>query len=99
MPLGSWRSSSISSLVNSALGRFGRRALEMATMRLPRDDLISAVRYAFMMRRSGKVLDECKSYGKAPGAHDPATYDPRSPRGPTAAANSASPGHAAKPAV
>ena len=24
-----------------------------------------------MMRRSGKVLDECKSYGKAPGAHDP----------------------------
>jgi hypothetical protein len=28
----------------------------------------------------------------APGAHDPATYDPRPPRGPTAAANSASPG-------
>jgi phage terminase large subunit-like protein len=44
-----------------------------------RDDLISAARYAFMMRRSGKVLDDCESYGRAPGA-DPANYDPRPPR-------------------
>ncbi len=44
-----------------------------------RDDLISAVRYAFMMRRSGKVLDDCETYGRAPGA-DPANYDPRPPR-------------------
>jgi hypothetical protein len=35
-----------------------------------RDDLISAVRYAFMMRRNGKRLDECESYGKAPGTGD-----------------------------
>jgi phage terminase large subunit-like protein len=45
-----------------------------------RDDLISAVRYAFMMRRSGKLLDECDSYGRAPGAHDAGAYDPRPPR-------------------
>jgi hypothetical protein len=32
-----------------------------------REDLISAVRYAFMMRRSGKGLDDCDSYGRAPG--------------------------------
>jgi phage terminase large subunit-like protein len=44
-----------------------------------RDDLISAVRYAFMMRRSGKVLDECDTYGRAPGV-DGAQYDPRPPR-------------------
>src|SRR5262249_12251350 len=28
-----------------------------------RDDLISAVRYAFMMRRSGKPLEGCEPYG------------------------------------
>ncbi|MEO6781842.1 MAG: terminase family protein [Bradyrhizobium sp.] len=32
-----------------------------------RDDLISAARYAFMMRRHGKRLDQCESYGSAPG--------------------------------
>jgi phage terminase large subunit-like protein len=32
-----------------------------------RDDLISAARYAFMMRRKGKVRDECEGYGRAPG--------------------------------
>jgi phage terminase large subunit-like protein len=44
-----------------------------------RDDLISAVRYAFMSRRSGKVLGDCETYGRAPGA-DPSIYDPRPPR-------------------
>jgi phage terminase large subunit-like protein len=44
-----------------------------------RDDLICAVRYAFMMRRSGKVLDDCENYGRAPGA-DPNNYEPRPPR-------------------
>ena len=43
-----------------------------------RDDLISAVRYAFMMRRSGKPLEGCENYGRAPGAE--VTYDPRPPR-------------------
>lgn len=42
-----------------------------------RDDLISAVRYAFMMRRHGKVLDEVESYGKAPGIASADIYDPR----------------------
>jgi phage terminase large subunit-like protein len=32
-----------------------------------RDDLISAVRYAFMMRRSGKPLEACEEYGRGPG--------------------------------
>lgn len=32
-----------------------------------RDDLISAKRYAFMMRRHGKALDACETYGRAPG--------------------------------
>ena len=32
-----------------------------------RDDLISAMRYAFMMRRSGKALSNCEGYGYAPG--------------------------------
>lgn len=27
------------------------------------DDIISAVRYAFMMRRKGKSLDQCDEYG------------------------------------
>jgi phage terminase large subunit-like protein len=44
-----------------------------------RDDLISAVRYAFMMRRHGKPLDECEAYGRVPGV-DGAQYDPRPPR-------------------
>lgn len=42
-----------------------------------RDDLISAARYAFMMRRSGKPLDECEPYNRAPGTDDPSAYDPR----------------------
>jgi hypothetical protein len=41
-----------------------------------RDDLISAARYAFAMRRSGKLLESCESYGRAPGADD-GNYDPR----------------------
>jgi phage terminase large subunit-like protein len=35
-----------------------------------RDDLISAARYAFMMRRKGKGLGECEGYGRAPGVGD-----------------------------
>jgi phage terminase large subunit-like protein len=42
-----------------------------------RDDLISAVRYAFMMRRSGRRLDECEAYGRAPGVEVLDIYDPR----------------------
>ena len=42
-----------------------------------RDDLISAVRYAFMMRRSGKPLEACDSYGRAPGTPSPEAFDPR----------------------
>jgi phage terminase large subunit-like protein len=42
-----------------------------------RDDLISAARYAFMMRRSGKLLDACEPYGRAPGIASPDAYDPR----------------------
>jgi phage terminase large subunit-like protein len=45
-----------------------------------RDDLISAGRYAFMMRRSGKPLDSCEPYGRAPGVGGPDLYDPRPPR-------------------
>jgi hypothetical protein len=45
-----------------------------------RDDLISAVRYAFMMRREGRLLEACESYGQAPGAMDASQFDPRSPR-------------------
>jgi hypothetical protein len=44
-----------------------------------RDDLLSSMRYAFMMRRSGKQLDTCESYGRAPGVAAPGTYDPRPP--------------------
>ena len=32
-----------------------------------RDDLISAARYAFMMRRKGKGLSQCEGYGRSPG--------------------------------
>ena len=32
-----------------------------------RDDLISAVRYGFMARRSGRLLSDCDAYGYAPG--------------------------------
>jgi phage terminase large subunit-like protein len=39
-----------------------------------RDDLISAARYAFMMRRHGKLLDACENYGLAPGVD---IYHPR----------------------
>jgi phage terminase large subunit-like protein len=42
-----------------------------------RDDLISAVRYAFMMRRSAKQLGELERYGRAPGVDDGAGYVPR----------------------
>jgi len=42
-----------------------------------RDDLISAVRYAFMMRRSGKPLDGCEPYGRAPGVDVVDIDDPR----------------------
>jgi phage terminase large subunit-like protein len=42
-----------------------------------RDDLISAVRYAFMMRRSGRRLDECEAYGRSPGVDVIDIYDPR----------------------
>jgi hypothetical protein len=42
-----------------------------------RDDLISAVRYAFMMRRSGKQLEACDDYGRAPGVDTADAYDPR----------------------
>jgi phage terminase large subunit-like protein len=46
-----------------------------------RDDLISAVRYAFMMRRNGKPLDGCEPYGRSPGVEVVDLYDPR-PRPP-----------------
>ena len=42
-----------------------------------RDDLISAGRYALMMRRSGKPLEACEEYGRAPGVAGPDLYDPR----------------------
>ena len=51
------------------------RSADYKIVRL-RDDLISATRYAFMMRRHGKPLDGCESYGRAPGV-DGAQYDPR----------------------
>ncbi len=35
-----------------------------------RDDLISAARYAFMMRRKGKPLSQCEGYGRTPGVGD-----------------------------
>jgi hypothetical protein len=41
-----------------------------------RDDLLSATRYAFMMRRQGRALEGCEGYGRAPGV-DGAQYDPR----------------------
>jgi hypothetical protein len=31
-----------------------------------RDDLISAARCVFMIRRSGKLPDHCEGYGRAP---------------------------------
>jgi hypothetical protein len=42
-----------------------------------RDDLISAVRCAFMMSRHGKLPSDCESYGRARGMDDGARYDPR----------------------
>jgi hypothetical protein len=42
-----------------------------------RDNLISAVRYAFMARRSGKPLEACDDYGRAPGTPSPEAFDPR----------------------
>ena len=45
-------------------------------MRL-RDDLISAARYAFMMRQSDKSPDGCEQYGRAPGVDTGDRYDPR----------------------
>jgi phage terminase large subunit-like protein len=43
-----------------------------------REDLISAARYAFMMRRHGKPLDSCETYGRAPGTE--VNYDTSVPR-------------------
>jgi phage terminase large subunit-like protein len=46
-----------------------------------RDDLLSSMRYAFMMRRNGKQLDTCETYGRAPGVGPPEVWNPRpSPR-------------------
>jgi len=45
-----------------------------------RDDLISAVRYAFMMRRSGKPIEACDDYGRAPGVDTADMYSPRPTR-------------------
>jgi phage terminase large subunit-like protein len=46
-----------------------------------RDDLLSSMRYAFMMRRNGKQLDTCETYGRAPGVGSPEVWNPRpSPR-------------------
>jgi hypothetical protein len=45
-----------------------------------RDDLLCAVRYAFMMRRSGRPLESCEAYGRAPGVDVGTRYDPRPPR-------------------
>ena len=44
-----------------------------------RDDLISAVRYAFMMRRQRQARQtECEAYGRAPGVDVRGDrYDPR----------------------
>ena len=41
-----------------------------------RDDLLSATRYAFMMRQKGKMLNELEAYGRTPGI-DGAQYNPR----------------------
>jgi hypothetical protein len=35
-----------------------------------RDDLIPAARYAFMMRRKGKIREQCEGYVCAPGVGD-----------------------------
>ena len=40
-----------------------------------RDEVISAVRYAFMERYNGKLLDGCEPYGRAPGIAG--EFDPR----------------------
>ena len=46
-----------------------------------RDDLISAARYAFMMRRKGKSLTQCEGYGRTPGTGDfPMTARSQQPR-------------------
>jgi phage terminase large subunit-like protein len=45
-----------------------------------RDDLLSATRYAFMSRRMGRQLEECESYGRAPGVPTPDMFDPRPTR-------------------
>jgi hypothetical protein len=45
-----------------------------------RDDLICAVRYSFMMRRKGRLLEECEPYGRAPGVDVGTQYDPRPPQ-------------------
>jgi hypothetical protein len=44
-----------------------------------RDDLLSATRYAFMMRRSGKLLSACEEYGRAPGVPTAEMFDPKPP--------------------
>ena len=48
-----------------------------------RDDLISAVRYAFMARYKGKLLDGCEPHGRAPGIageYDPHPMRPVAPQ-------------------
>jgi hypothetical protein len=45
-----------------------------------RDDILCAVRYAFMMRRSGRPLETCEAYGRTAGYDSGARYDPRPPR-------------------
>lgn len=52
-----------------------------------RDDLLSSMRYAFMMRRSGKLLDACEQYGRAPGVGTPEMFDPRPRSGPSTMGN------------
>jgi phage terminase large subunit-like protein len=42
-----------------------------------KDDLISAMRYAWMCRHQGRMLGECDEYGRAPGTGSGAEYDPR----------------------
>jgi len=40
---------------------------------------ICAVRYAFMMRRNGRMLEGCDAYGRTAGFDSGNRYDPRPP--------------------
>jgi len=44
-----------------------------------RDDLICAIRYAFMMRWNGRMLEGCEAYGRTAGFDFGNRYDPRPP--------------------